>query len=190
LGRFDIEDAYFSGKTRSSRITVLIRRENCLKSHFSVKIKNNVLISVDFALTQTSSPCWTYFNIQTNPRRMTMQYILLIYGDEKGWFNLPEDELQKGYQAYMDFSRDISAAGCMVGGSELKPVSTATMVRVKDGKTILTDGPFAETKEQLGGYYIIDVATLDEALAWAAKCPGAWGGSIEVRPLNDTPEPA
>jgi hypothetical protein len=114
-----------------------------------------------------------------------MQYMLLIYGDEKAWFNMPKEELEKGYQAYMDFTDEIAKSGCLQGGSELKPVATATTVRVKDGKTITTDGPFAETKEQLGGYYLIDVPTLDEALKWAAKCPGAWGGSIEVRPLSD-----
>jgi len=72
----------------------------------------------------------------------------------------------------------------MRGGSELKPIATATTVRVKNGKTTLTDGPYAETKEQLGGYFVIDVPTLDEALAWAAKCPDAWHGSVEVRPLT------
>jgi hypothetical protein len=117
----------------------------------------------------------------------SMQYMLLIYGDEKAWFNLPEAELQKGYQAYIDFTKEIVASGCMRAGSELKPINTATTVRVKNGKTITTDGPFAETKEQLGGYYLIDVPTLDDALAWAAKCPGAWGGSVEVRPLNENP---
>jgi hypothetical protein len=114
---------------------------------------------VDFEATQTSSLCWTPFNI--NPRRTTMQYMLLIYGDEKAWFGRSEAELQEGYQAYIDFSQDIMAAGCMVGGSELKPINTATTVRVKNGKTLTTDGPYAETKEQLGGYYLIDVPTLD-----------------------------
>ncbi len=112
-----------------------------------------------------------------------MQYMLLIYGNEAAWTNLPEAELSKGYQAYMDFTDEIVKSGCMRGGSELKPIATATTVRVKNGKTITTDGPFAETKEQLGGYYLIDVDTLDEALSWAAKCPGSWGGSVEVRPL-------
>lgn len=114
-----------------------------------------------------------------------MQYMLLIYGNEAAWTNLPKDELAKGYQAYMDFTDEIVKSGCMRGGSELKPIATATTVRVKNGKTITTDGPFAETKEQLGGYYLIDVPTLDEALSWAAKCPGAWGGSVEVRPLTE-----
>lgn len=114
-----------------------------------------------------------------------MQYMLLIYGDEGVWANLPKDELAKGYQAYMDYTAEIAASGCLCGGSELKPVATATTVRVAKGKVVTTDGPFAETKEQLGGYYLIDVPSLDEALKWAAKCPGAWGGSVEVRPLAE-----
>ncbi len=113
-----------------------------------------------------------------------MQYMLLIYGDEKAWLNMPKAEMEKGYKAYMDFTDEIVKSGCMRGGSEFKPVATATTVRVKNGKTVMTDGPFAETKEQIGGYYLIDVPTLDEALKWAAKCPGAWYGAIEVRPLT------
>jgi hypothetical protein len=121
-------------------------------------------------------------------RRKNMQYMLLIYANEAAWANLPPDELAKGYQAYMDFTDEIVKSGSMRGGSELKPIATATTVRVKNGKTTMTDGPYAETKEQLGGYYLIDVPTLDEALAWAAKCPGAWHGAIEVRPLTEDVE--
>jgi len=75
-------------------------------------------------------------------------------------------------------------AGVMRGGNELKPVATATTIRLRGGKVLSTDGPFAETKEQLGGYYLIDVPNLDDAVKWAAKCPGAKTGSIEVRPIN------
>jgi hypothetical protein len=119
-----------------------------------------------------------------------MQYMLLIYGDEKAWFGMPEAEMKKGYQAYMDFTEELVASGCMRGGSELKPIATATTVRVQNGKTVLTDGPYAETKEQLGGYYIVDVPSLDEALKWAAKCPGSHHGIIEVRPLTEDVEPS
>ena len=80
------------------------------------------------------------------------------------------------------------AAGVLHGGAELKPTTTATTVRVTNGKTVTTDGPFAETKEQLGGYYSIDVPNLDEAVKWAARCPAAQGGSIEVRPVGLTPD--
>jgi hypothetical protein len=85
----------------------------------------------------------------------------------------------------MDFTQELISAGCMRAGSELAPIGSATTLRVRNGKSVTTDGPFAETKEQLGGYYIIDVADLDQALAWAAKCPGAWVGSVEIRPLVD-----
>jgi hypothetical protein len=119
-----------------------------------------------------------------------MQYILLIYGNEKAWFDMPKAEMEKGYQAYMDFSEELVKSGCMRGGSELKPIATATTVQVKNGKTTLTDGPYAETKEQLGGYFVIDVPTLDEALKWAAKCPGASHGIVEVRPLTEDVDPS
>jgi hypothetical protein len=88
------------------------------------------------------------------------------------------------YQEYGAYTQDLIKAGVMKGGSELKPVATATTVRIRGGKVLTTDGPFAETKEQLGGYYLIDVPNLDEAVKWGSKCPGAKTGSIEVRPLN------
>jgi hypothetical protein len=86
-------------------------------------------------------------------------------------------------QEYFDFSRDLRAAGIMNGGEELDSSVTATTVRVRDGNAMLTDGPFVETKEQIGGYYIIDVPNLDEAIRWAARIPGARTGAIEVRPI-------
>ena len=116
-----------------------------------------------------------------------MEYMLLIYGNDKAGYDMPKPEMEKMYAAYMDFAKEIVASGCMRGGSELKPVTTATTVRVRNGKVANTDGPFAETKEQLGGYYLIDVPSLDEALKWAAKCPGALTGSVEVRPLQKHP---
>jgi hypothetical protein len=123
-------------------------------------------------------------------KEQIMQYMLLIYSDEKAWFGLSEADMKKGYQAYMDFTEELIASGAMQGGSELKPVATATTVRVQHGKTVMTDGPYAETKEQLGGYYLIDVPSLDEAVKWAAKCPGAHHGIVEVRPLQvDVPQP-
>jgi hypothetical protein len=112
-----------------------------------------------------------------------MQYLLLIYGTESGWMNLPPEEMKKMYAGYMAVSKEMAEAGAMRGGAELKPVATALTIRVKNGKVLTMDGPFAETKEQLGGYYLIDVANLDEALKWAAKIPGAAYGCIEVRPL-------
>jgi hypothetical protein len=113
-----------------------------------------------------------------------MEYMILIYGDERGYGSATEAQLKAMYQEYGTYTQDLIKAGAMRAGSELKPVSTATTVRVRGGKVLSTDGPFAETKEQLGGYYLIDVPNLDEAVKWAAKCPGAKTGSIEVRPLN------
>jgi hypothetical protein len=114
-----------------------------------------------------------------------MQYMLLIYGDEKAWTSMPEAEIEKVMQAYMDYSNELAAAGILRGGSELAPVATATTVRVRNGKVLTTDGPFAETKEQLGGYYLIDVPNLDEAIKWASKLPAALDGAVEVRPQTD-----
>jgi hypothetical protein len=113
-----------------------------------------------------------------------VQYMILIYGDEKAWAGMSEAEMNKAYGEYMGYSKEMGLAKVSLGGASLQPVATATTVRVKGGKIQTTDGPFAETKEQLGGYYIIDVPDLDEALKWAAKCPGAAHGCVEVRPLG------
>jgi hypothetical protein len=112
-----------------------------------------------------------------------MQYIFLIYGDEKQWGKLGPGETEKMYGAYMQYTKVLTDAGVVRGASQLKPVSTATTVRSRNGKVTNVDGPFAETKEQLGGYYVIEVPNIEKALEWAAKCPGARDGSIEVRPL-------
>ena len=111
-----------------------------------------------------------------------MQYMLLIYSDESLWARMSEGQIKETMQAYKDYSKSLASAGVLLGGSELAPISTATTVRVRNGKVLTTDGPFAETKEQLGGYYLIDVPNLDDAIAWAAKIPSALVGSIEVRP--------
>lgn len=123
-----------------------------------------------------------------------MQYMLLIYSNENDDQNQTPEQLQKMYADYGAFTQELIQAGVMRGGSELKPVATATTVRVRAGKTLTMDGPFAETKEQLGGYYLIDVADLDQAIFWAAKIPSALVGSIEIRPqsidsdMADAPE--
>jgi hypothetical protein len=119
-----------------------------------------------------------------------MQYMILIYGDEKNFTQMssnPEAQKQM-YAAFSQYNTDMRTAGVLRGGAELKPSSSATTVRVKNGNTVTTDGPFAETKEQLGGFYTIEVPNLDEAVQWAARCPAAYGGSIEVRPIGVTPE--
>ncbi len=113
-----------------------------------------------------------------------MQYILLIYGTEPTGQPTPE-EIAAEMDAYNAYTAELQKSGAMVGGEALHPVNTATTVRVQNGKTVTTDGPFAETKEQLGGYYVVNAKDLDEAIVWAAKCPGAQNGKIEVRPIVD-----
>ena len=112
-----------------------------------------------------------------------MQYLLMIYDDEKLLAGLSPEESAKLYQEYFEYTTWLQQKGWFLGGNALQPTSTATTVRVRDGKRLTTDGPFAETKEQLGGYYLIDAPDLDAAIATAAKIPGARTGSIEVRPI-------
>jgi len=116
-----------------------------------------------------------------------MQYLLLIHDDEQGWDRLSEQEQAALMQEYGTFTAELRESGAFVGANRLRPTSTASTVRIRDGETVVTDGPFAETKEQLGGYYMIDVDSLDEALEWAAKIPSARYGSIEVRPIWPVP---
>lgn len=112
-----------------------------------------------------------------------MQYILLLHADEAGFTRMTPEQQQQGYAAYMAYSEALNKAGVMKGSNRLQPVATATTVRIVDGKTQVLDGPYADSKEQLGGYYLIDVPDLDAALSWAARCPGAGHGVIEVRPI-------
>jgi len=112
-----------------------------------------------------------------------MQYLLLINDDENVWTSMPEDERNAVYAEYMTYTEELQSRGILVGANQLQPSDTATVVSVRNGETLTTDGPFAETKEVLGGYYLIDVDTLDEALEWAAKIPSARYGHIEVRPI-------
>jgi hypothetical protein len=112
-----------------------------------------------------------------------MQYLLLIYDAEKTINALPEAEQHQMYADYMTFTKEITASGHFKGGDALQPVHTATTVRIRDGKTAITDGPFAETREQLGGYYLIEAKDLDEATRIAARLPSAKYGSIEIRPV-------
>lgn len=112
-----------------------------------------------------------------------MKYMLLIYTKESDYDRMSKAEGEKRTGAYMAYSKAMQKAGVIRAGDRLKPISTASTVRVSNGKTKVLDGPYAETKEQLGGYFIIEVPDLDEALSWAAKCPGASHGAIEVRPI-------
>ncbi|HEY2677471.1 MAG TPA: YciI family protein [Steroidobacteraceae bacterium] len=112
-----------------------------------------------------------------------MNYLLLIYTNEKEFMALGESELKKVMGDYTEFTKSIVQAGNFKAADRLKPVSAASTVRVRNGKTAITDGPFAETREQLGGYYLVEAKNLDEATAIAARIPGAKYGSIEVRPV-------
>jgi hypothetical protein len=112
-----------------------------------------------------------------------MEYLLTIYGDESAFANATPEDGVAMLEAYTAFGE--KHADVIKGGHGLQPTATATSVRVRDGERLVTDGPFAETKEQLGGYYLVDVPNLDEAIAVAAEIPGAQGGTVEVRPIMD-----
>jgi hypothetical protein len=113
-----------------------------------------------------------------------MEYLLLIYNNEADGKKMSAAEQTEIFQGYMAFTQDITKSGKNKGGNALEGISTATTVRVRNGKTTVTDGPFAETKEQLGGYYLVEAKDLDEAISIAARIPGARNGSIEVRPVR------
>jgi hypothetical protein len=112
-----------------------------------------------------------------------MKYLCLIYDNEQEWSKFPADVQQKYMGEYGAFTEGIKKSGQFVGANQLQPTSTATTVRSRNGKVSTTDGPYAETKEQLGGYYLIDAADLNDALKVAARIPSARSGSIEVRPV-------
>ena len=112
-----------------------------------------------------------------------MQYLLLIYDNEANMAKMQGEE-QKAFMAeYFEYTQALKDAGAFIAGDALQGVATATSVRLRDGERMITDGPFAETKEQLGGYYLIDVDNLDEAIEWGAKIPSSRYGTIEVRPV-------
>ena len=112
-----------------------------------------------------------------------MKYLLLIYSSEANMAAASKKDTEQMHAAYGAYTEALAKSGVMVGGNRLRPTTSATSVRVANGKTNVLNGPYAETKEQLGGYYMIDVPDLDAALSWAARCPGASAGTIEVRPI-------
>ncbi len=112
-----------------------------------------------------------------------MKYMLMIFSNEKAYAAMTPADGAAQHAAYGAYTQALVQAGVMAGGERLKPTTTATTVRVKAGKTEVLDGPYADTKEQLGGYYLIEAPDLDQAIAWAARCPGASHGTIEVRPI-------
>jgi hypothetical protein len=114
-----------------------------------------------------------------------MRYLLQIWGDEGAFVEAPPEEIAKTLEEYGSLTEEMRAAGVFVAGEGLQPTATATSVRVRDGEAAVTDGPFAETKEQLGGFFLVECADLDQAIGWAARIPGARGGTVEVRPVTD-----
>ena len=112
-----------------------------------------------------------------------MHYMLLIYQEEAAHAQWSQEQLAAEYEGYNTYSEEVAKSGALLHGDALMPSNTATTVRLRHGKTLTTDGPFAETKEQLGGFYLLNCKDLDEAIAWAAKIPGAASGSIEIRPV-------
>jgi hypothetical protein len=114
-----------------------------------------------------------------------VKYILLIYGDEQAFADAPPEEMGPVMQAYLDYGKWLADKGWQLGGDALKPTTEATTVRVRGGETLTTDGPFAETKEQLGGFYLVECDNLDQAIEAAGRIPGAQQGSIEVRPIQE-----
>ena len=120
---------------------------------------------------------------------MSVKYALLIYAQEGGWDALSDDERKAITQQYSDFGTWLSGRGWIRGGDQLAETSSATSVRVENGRTVTTDGPYAETKEQLGGFYLIECDNLDQAIEAASRIPAAQGGLIEVRPLMEFNQP-
>jgi hypothetical protein len=119
-----------------------------------------------------------------------MQYMLLIYDDAQTWAGMSDEDRQSVMQEYFAYTEELRETGKFVAADALQPPDSAKSVRVRDGEQSTTDGPFAETKEHLGGYYVIDVENVDEALEWAAKVPSARYGTIEVRPVMQIPAEA
>ena len=116
-----------------------------------------------------------------------MKYMWLIYDDTKVWEKFTDAQRQQGMELYMRFTNELKASGKYIGSNQLQPASVATSVRQREGKRLVTDGPYAETKEQLGGYYMIEAKDLDEAVAIAERVPSAKWGVVEVRPIVERP---
>ena len=117
-----------------------------------------------------------------------MEYLALIHADQSVWETLTEAERDAAYEQYGEFAEAARAAGVLVGGEELSSTTSATTVRVRDDQRLVTDGPYAEVKEALGGFFILDCTSFDDALDWAARIPAAEHGAVEVRPVHVEPK--
>lgn len=120
---------------------------------------------------------------QPNDPETPMQYLLLLYAKEGGWSKLTKEQQEQAAAAYGAYAQALRKEGVLQGSNRLQATTAATTVRIVDGKSQVLDGPYADSKEQLGGYFLIDVPDLDAALSWAARCPGASHGTVEVRPV-------
>jgi hypothetical protein len=123
----------------------------------------------------------------TGAKGGTVKYLMLMYGAERVWENMPTEQMDRIYAAHRAYGEEMQKAGVIRGGAELRPTTTATTVRFAGGRPTTLDGPFAETKEQLGGYYLIEADSLDDAIKWAAKLPGSHHGSVEIRAIAQVP---
>ena len=117
-----------------------------------------------------------------------MRYLVLLYADESGFAKLSPEEMKSALASFAKYNEQLAKAGVLVHGEQLKPSAQAKSLRMKDGKVATTDGPFTESKEQLGGYYVLDVRDEREALDWARRCPIIYSGTVEVRELIPRPE--
>ena len=117
-----------------------------------------------------------------------MQFITLIHTDEAPWETFSDEEKEGWYERYRQLMRDAEAAGVLAGGHELASTRDATTVRIRNDETLVTDGPYAEVKEALGGFFVFECESMDDAVDWAARIPGAEHGAIEVRPIHLDPE--
>ncbi len=118
-----------------------------------------------------------------------MQYLLTLYSDDSGWNSMTPEQQKQGMAAYAAYTEALAASGVLKGSNRLRPAATATTLRTTNGKVQVLDGPFIDSKEQLGGYYLIDVPDLDSAMSWASRCPGVGHGVVEVRAIWSMSEP-
>jgi len=152
--------------------------DNCGEAKTIEKISLPAVDPASFARRRVESETF-----KPKKENFEMKYMLLIYDNEQAWTRISEAEQRKIYGEYMQFTEDIKASRNYLAGAQLHPVATASSVRVRNGKDLVTDGPFAETHEQLGGYYLVEAKDLDEATKIAARIPSARLGTVEVRPV-------
>jgi hypothetical protein len=155
----------------------------CALAHASFSYKSDFFEKKDCRLSILLHPRRHRCENTDRPEDEAMRYLLLIHASEKEYAQLSPEEVARAMESYGAFTNALREAGALGSFARLRPSVETHTIRVRNGKPVTTDGPFTETKEHLGGFYLIDVANVDEALAWAAQCPGAHHGTIEVRPI-------